>query len=63
MDINNYRPISVFPAFSKVFEKVICTRLVHFIETNNFLSDSQHSFRSGRSTESAITQFISNAYN
>ena len=61
-DINNYRPISILPAFSKIFEKAISTRLVHFIETNNLFSDSQHGFRSGRSTESAITQFISNVY-
>ena len=31
-DINNYRPISILPAFSKVFEKVITSRLVTFFE-------------------------------
>ena len=61
-DINNYRPISVLPALSKIFEKVICSRLVYFIETNNLFSNSQHGFRSGRSTETAITQFISDVY-
>ena len=61
-DINNYRPISVLPAFSKVFENAISTRLVKFIEKNNLFTDCQHGFRSCRSTESAIVQFISNVY-
>ena len=61
-DLSNYRPISVLPAFSKVFEKVLTTRLVNFIEFNNLFADSQHGFRSGRSTQSAILQFTSNVY-
>lgn len=61
-DVNNYRPISVLPVFSKVFEKVICTRLVNFIEKNNLFSNCQHGFRPGRSTESAIFQFTNNVY-
>lgn len=61
-NINNYRPISILPAFNKIFEKVITTRLVNFIERNNLISDYQHGFRSGRSTETAILQLISNVY-
>ena len=29
---NNYRPISMLPAFSKILEKIVCNRLLHFLE-------------------------------
>lgn len=61
-DIKNYRPISILPACSKVFEKIITSRLVTFFENNSLLIDSQHGFRAGRSTETAILQFINNVY-
>ena len=33
-DVNNYRPISILPLLSKIFEKCICNRLSSFfIET------------------------------
>ena len=59
-DIKNYRPISILPAFSKIFEKVITSRHVSFFENNNLLTDYQHGFRASRSTETAIFQFASN---
>ena len=61
-DINNYRPISVLPAFSKIIEKVIATRLINYLENNKLLSEQQHGFRANRSTESAVLQFVSNVY-
>ena len=33
----NYRPISLLPAISKVFERLISMRLVEFLEQNNLL--------------------------
>ena len=27
---NNYRPISILPPISKIFEKIVCNRLIHF---------------------------------
>ena len=62
MNINNYRPISILPAFSKVYEKVICSRLLSYLEDNNLLVKQQHGFRKQHSTESAILQFVSNVY-
>ena len=34
---NNYRPISILPAFSKILEKIVCNRLLHFLESKNIL--------------------------
>lgn len=61
-DINNYRPISVLPAFSKIFEKIISVRLINYLEANNFLTEYQHGFRAQHSTESAILEFVNNVY-
>ena len=61
-DINNYRPISILPAFSKIFEKVIAARLNHYLESNNLLSKCQHGFRKNHSTETAVLNFVNNVY-
>ena len=34
-NVNNYHPISILPAFNKIFEKVIFSRLVHHLESNH----------------------------
>ncbi len=47
---DNYRPISLLSSFSKVFEKVVCTRLTDFLDANNLLSESQFGFRKEHST-------------
>ena len=48
--IANYRPISILPVFSKVYEKAIYTRLDSFLKSNNILTDNQYGFRKGHST-------------
>lgn len=57
-DIKNYRPISILSIFSKIFEKIAYNRITSFLDKYSLLSDSQHGFRKGRSTETATTQFI-----
>ena len=61
-DINNYRPISILPAFNKIFEKIISFRLVTYLEQNNLLAVQQHGFRAQHSTESALLEFVNNVY-
>ena len=39
--LNNYRPISILPAFSKLLEKLVCNRLVNFIESHAHLYKHQ----------------------
>ena len=53
-DVSNYRPISLLATFSKIYEKVMHSRLVDFLEKNNSLHDRQYGFRSGRSCEHAL---------
>ena len=51
---NDYRPISILPTLSKVFEKVIYRRLYSFVTSNCILSLQQYGFRTNHSTELAI---------
>ncbi len=53
-DISNYRPISLLSAFSKIFEKLVYTRVYNFLLQNKSLYDMQFGFRSGRSCEHAL---------
>ena len=52
--LNDYRPISILPTHSKVFEKVIYSRLYSFVTSNCILSPQQYGFRTSHSTELAI---------
>ena len=51
---SNYRPISLLSTFSKIFEKLMQTRLQKFLETCDVLFCMQFGFRSGHSTEHAL---------
>ena len=55
---NNYRPISIMPTFSKVFEKALQIRLMNYLEEKNLIASEQHGFRSKRSTATAITKMV-----
>jgi len=54
----NYRPISILPAISKVFEKAVLTRLKSYLEHNSILDRSQHGFRSSHNVTTAITDAL-----
>ena len=56
----NYRPISVLPVLSKVFEKAVHYQFLQFLETNKLLSDSQFGFRKYRSTKLAAALLCDN---
>ena len=44
------RPISILPAFSKILEKLVSIRLIHFLESQNILYQHQYGFRQNYST-------------
>jgi hypothetical protein len=59
---NNYRPISILPSISKIYERVIYKRLYFFLEQNSILYDGQYGFRPKRSTIDAVHDFVSNIH-
>ncbi|CAH2104083.1 unnamed protein product [Euphydryas editha] len=52
-DPTNYRPISILPACSKLFEKVILCQLLNHFTRNKLLHNKQFGFTRGRSTTDA----------
>jgi hypothetical protein len=58
-DLSNYRPISILTSFSKIFEKVMYTRLIWHLNKYKILSNHQFGFRTNRGTDNAIFQLIS----
>lgn len=62
-DVSNYRPISVLPTLSKIFEKCLTNRLYSFVEKNNILSCVQFGFRRSRSTVDAVIELTEHIYN
>ena len=60
---NNYRPISILPAFSKILEKIICNRLLHFLETKNILYKHQYGFRKNHNTIHPIIHLLKDIAN
>ena len=58
-DVNNYRPISILPAISKIVETAIeKQRMSNFLESKMVFSNSQYGFRPGRSTTTALIEVV-----
>ena len=51
--IENYRPISLLPAISNIFERVIFNQMNNYFTLNNFFYDKQYRFCKYHSTELA----------
>lgn len=52
--MHNYKPVSLFPVISKIFERAICDRMVNYLENNNVFNKNQ---LKGKNTIHAIFDF------
>ena len=52
---SHYRPISILPTVSKIFEKIIYARVSSFLNKNKLLTNFQYGFRNNASTELAVS--------
>ena len=50
----NYRPVSILPVVSKVFERVVCDQLQDYLYSSNILFSNQSGFRKQHSTNTAL---------
>ena len=56
--MSNYRPISILPTLSKIFEKLIHVRIYQFLDDNQVLCSYQFGFRKTHSTVHAVQTAI-----
>ena len=62
LEVGNYRPISILPIFSKVFEKVVHKQLTDYLNKFKLINKNQFGFRRNRSTSSAIIDMLQFVY-
>lgn len=55
-DPSQYRPISLTSQIIKLLERIIRLYIIHYLESNNLLPESQHGFRPNRSTVSQLLE-------
>ena len=56
--ITNYRPVSILPCISKIYEKVVYHRLISYLDKYEILNSNQYGFRNKHSTSMAIVDFV-----
>ncbi|XP_075163164.1 uncharacterized protein LOC142235791 [Haematobia irritans] len=53
-NIDNFRPISILPALSKIFDSIILKTTLNFVNDCDMISSHQYGFRNGYSTTSNL---------
>ena len=59
---NSYRPISILPIYSKIFEKIINAQLQHHLKMECILSHSQFGFQKKKGTTDALIEFANQSF-
>ena len=57
-DPSNYRPISILPVVSKIYEALLKNQIVNYFESNSLFASEQFGFRKDRSTTLAVGRFV-----
>lgn len=57
-EISNYRPITLVPILSKIFERAMLNRMVSFFEKHNIISKEQNGFQKNKSTTLAAYSLV-----
>ena len=61
-ELSNYRPISILPTLSKIFEKAVHKRITEFFNKFDLFYSDQYGFLSKKSTTDAIIRFTDECY-
>ena len=60
--VSNYRPITVLPLISKIFERYIASRLTKYLSKYSIITPQQYGFQKGLSTTDAIINLTEHIY-
>ena len=58
----NYKPISLLPTISKVFERILFDQMYTYFNTNSLLAVQQYGFRKNHSTEYAAIKLVDHVF-
>ena len=61
-DFSNYRPISILPTLSKIFERSATDQLIKYLEKNDKLSHNQHAYRKAHNTTTCLFEVTNYLY-
>lgn len=56
--LENYRPISILPTISKIFERILFNQIHDYFKQNNLFYKGQYGFRPKHSTELAALELV-----
>ena len=59
---SNYRPISLLPICSKIFEKIVFKNVYNHLVANNLLTKNQAGFRPGDSTINQLIDLVNDIH-
>jgi len=62
INMSNFRPVSLLVSFSKIFEKIICTRIYTYVVPYKILTDEKYGFRSSLSADNASYTLIHDVF-
>ena len=58
----NYRPISMLPFLSKIFEILMCAKVDSYLKSNNILCTNQFGFHKNSNASDSIIEFLDYVY-
>ena len=61
-DPSNYRPISILPLLSKIYEKIVHGQLYQYLEDRSVFYEKQFGFRQGKSTTQSVLDQLQYTY-
>ena len=62
-DVGNYRPVSLLPLPSKLFEKLIHSQVIKYLDDKGILDKQQGGFRKNCSTTKTTSEFLDDIIN
>ena len=60
--VNHYRPISLLPICSKIFEKIVFAQLYSYLVNHDLISKNQSGFRHGNATTNQLIDFVNEVH-